>query len=252
MYTTATVTNKFTESDGRLRLDVTYTGNSGEAPVVLPIYVLSTALPSADEFRGQAMSKLSILNTTQSVLASITLPVVLDTTTPLPTSTPTFQRHYTAASLPFTPGATPQDVFMITGSATKTISVLYIGISTTQTTAGVNTWLLLERSTANSAGTSAVVPSVQSDNNVSAATAVVRQYTANPTAGTLVGRIWTGRVVSPAPATVGVGDLEKAIEFPSNMPSVLSGVGQVLALNFNGAALPPGLSVTASVRWMEV
>lgn len=250
MYTTATVTQKFPEADGRLKLEVTYTGDAGETPVIVPMYVLSTALPSSDEFRGQAMNRLAMLNTSRSVLASITIPKVLDTTTPLPVVTSPIPQYYFAASAPFTPGATPQDVFTITGSATKTITVLRTGISSIQTTAGSNWWHLVKRSTANTGGTSAAVTKVPTDDAFDPATATVLQYTANPTAGNLIGRLWVGRVPSPAPATSIIGDIESAREF-SDPRTVLSGINDVLAWNFNGIALPAGLSITPYVCWME-
>lgn len=155
-----------------------------------------------------------------------------------------------AASLPFTPGATPQDVFTLTGSATRNVSIIGAGISTQQTTAGVNAWNLLRRSTANSGGTSAAVAAVANDRTLPAATATVLQYTANPTAGTLVGRLWSGRVSSPAPGTSGVGNVNVTLELGSS-GTKLAGVTDVLAFNFNGAALPAGLSVTAWFAWME-
>lgn len=86
--------------------------------------------------------------------------------------------------------------------------------------------------------------------NTDPATATVLQYTANPTAGTLVGRIWSGRVSSPAPATGGVGNVNIALDFQRNSIK-LAGINDVLAWNFNGAALPAGLSVVAWVQWME-
>ena len=51
---------------------------------------------------------------------------------------------YSAATGAFTPPATPTDMFTITGSATRTIRVISIELSSTQTTAGVNTFFLVK------------------------------------------------------------------------------------------------------------
>lgn len=197
------------------------------------------------------MERQQVLNTNRSFVAGAqaSIGTVLDTTTPLPTVTPVYGA-YRATSAPFTPGATPQDVFTITGSATRLVRVTAFGICTVQTTAGINSWLVNKRSTANTAGTSTAVTRVPNKTSHPAATATVLQYTANPTAGTLVGSIWSGRVVSPAPASVGVC-VGRDLDY-SRYGIELVGVGEVLAWNFGGAALPPGLSVQAVVGWEEI
>jgi hypothetical protein len=154
-----------------------------------------------------------------------------------------------AASAPFTPGATPQDVVTVTGSATRRVTITRLTLSTVQTTAGMNAWQLVKRSTANTGGTSATVPAIPLDDSYPAATAVVRSYTANPTAGTLLGALWSGRVAAPAPATALAGS-DKDLLFNGG-PVVLTGTTDVLAWNLNGVGLPPGLSVQASVWWSE-
>jgi hypothetical protein len=159
---------------------------------------------------------------------------------------------YSAASTAFTPGTAPTDIFTITGSATKTVRILRIEFSATQTTAGINNWFIAKRSTANSAGTSAAVTAVPHDSGSSAATATVLQYTANPTPGTLVGNIRSAKILAPAPSSLAnptfVWDFESG---NTGVPPVLRGATQVLAVNFNGAALPAGLSVQVNVTWTE-
>ena len=160
---------------------------------------------------------------------------------------------YAASSAAFTPGATPQDVFTITGSSSSIIYVLKMGISTTQSTAGVNAWYLAKRSTANTGGTSSNLAEINFNSGNSAPTSIVLSYTANPTAGTLVGNVWSGHINSPAPATAGIGSVGLQLNFESLLgnPIVLVDQNQVLAWNFNGAALPTGLSVLAWVIWAE-
>lgn len=249
-YTTATYRNHYHNTDGRLVLNVVFTGNAGEAPVLVEYPFDASTPPAANYFRGLAMAKIATLNNNLTFEANLPADgTVLDTTTPLPTPpVPTFG-EYVAASAPFTPGATPQDVFTITGSATRAVTVIGMGLSTVQTSAGMNAWSLVKRSTANTGGTSATVAGVPTSDVYAAATAVVRQYTANPTLGTSLGSVWSGRVPSPAPATA-LAQTEKVLL--ETLASVaLTGVADVLAWNLGGIALPSGLSVQAWVRWTE-
>lgn len=249
MYNAATISDKSIEGSGRVCLQIDYTGDAGEAMVRVPLFIdQSTAVP-AGYVRGVAMDVLARLNQNRTQYQNLNVPFVLDTTTPLPVVTPpvtTPSAEFFAATVPFTPGATPQDVFTITGG-TRPVRVIGAGISTMQTTAGVNSWGLLKRSTANTGGASATVAAVPKSGS-QAATAVARRYTANPTAGNLVGAAWTGRLASPAPATAGMGLAEKVCD---NLNISLADINEVLAFNFNGAALPTGLSVSAWFAWVE-
>ncbi len=161
---------------------------------------------------------------------------------------------YMAASSAFTPGTTPQDVFSLTGNATTNVYVQKMGISTLQTTAGFNAWFLAKRSTANSGGTSAAVTAVPVQSGNAAAAATLLQYTVNPTAGSLIANLWAGFVNASAPATAGVGSNILELDFESmyGQPIALLSAAQVLAWNFNGAALPSGLSVLAWAQWFEI
>lgn len=250
-YIAATVTESIQETDGRTRLRIIYTGNAGEPPVERLLYINQETAPSAHYIRGEAIAQLALLNENRTVMAAMAVPVVLDTTTALPAPSVAVQASYMAASLPFTPGATPQDIFSIIGSASKSVNIVAAGIVTVQTANGGNNWQIVKRSTANSGGTSAIVAPVPCDPAFPAASAVVRQYTANPTAGSLVGRVWSGRVPAPTPATAGIGNPNVQVVF--SFPNLkLSGANDVLAWNFNGAALPAGLSVTAYFWWTEL
>lgn len=252
-YTTATFTRIEKNSNGSNSLILTYTGNAGEPDVVIPYPFDNPTGVTADYMRALAMARIAALNANLNFFAGA-LPNVgttLDTTTPLPTPTASTFGLFAAASAPFTPGATPQDVFTITGSATRTVRILRMGLSSVQTTAGMNAWQVVKRATANTSGTSAGVTIVKSDKAFPTATATVLQYTANPTAGTLIGNLWSGRIAAPAPATA-VGNTEKIVEGAAlGSLAVLSGIADVLAWNFNGVALPTGLSITPWVIWTE-
>jgi hypothetical protein len=97
---------------------------------------------------------------------------------------------YATTAVAFAYAASGTDIFTITGSATKTIRILRISVTGTQTTGAMRDVLLIKRSAANTGGTSATPTIAPYDSNSSAATAVVRNYTANPSAlGASVGTI---------------------------------------------------------------
>lgn len=254
-YTNATVTQANQEADGRIHLVVTYSG-AGEQDLNKSIYINETSdIPSIVlRVRSQAMDEIARINSSDALFTTVenALPYALDVTTPIPSPPASTFGAFTAASAPFTPGATPQDVFTISGSATKTVTVVGAGISTVQTTAGSNWWHLIRRANANTGGTSTAVSGIPTLLSYPAATANVLQYTANPTLGSPNGRVWAGRVPSPAPATSGIGNANIEVGgVLSRQGLQLVGVGDTLAFNFNGVALPAGLSVVAWFSWTE-
>lgn len=166
------------------------------------------------------------------------------------------------ASGTFTPAATPTDIVIIEGSATKTIRVISMKITTTNTAAGSQQFLLIKRSTADTTGTFVAATAVPLDSANAAATANrVGHFTANPGAlGTAVGTINTVRVASPVaiPATFAGVKEDAGIEMFGWMnnslldqPITLRGVAQCLAINFNGAALVAGQTHAYTVVWIE-
>lgn len=166
------------------------------------------------------------------------------------------------ASSTFTPAATPTDLVIIEGSATKTVRVISFVITTTNTAAGSQQFFLIKRSTADTTGTFVAATAVPFDSNNSASTVNrVGHFTANPGAlGTAVGTIVTKRVASPVavPATFAgiVSDAGvQLLDFSSNtlldQPITLRGVAQCLALNFNGAALVAGQTHAYYLSWIE-
>ena len=173
-------------------------------------------------------------------------------TTPLDGSHAT----YSATILALAPAAAATDIFTITGSGTKTIRVTRVAVSGTQTTQSIRNFVLIKRSTADTAGTLSAPTMVAYDSNDAAATAVVAAYTANPTLGTAVGimysrKIWIGVAVpsgsvSPAPGTDGA-------MFEAVRPAkaiVLRGIAQQLAVNLNGVTIPGG-DLDITVEWTE-
>jgi hypothetical protein len=159
---------------------------------------------------------------------------------------------YSAAAPAVVPPATPTDVCVLSGSSTRTIRVTHVLLSSTQTTAGVNTWYLTKHSTADSLGTSTSASVIPHDSLFGAGSAVMKMYTANPTVGTSLGSIRTVHLYSPAPAGTGANlqDFDFDMDLTST-PIVLRGTAQQVAINFAGAALPTGLSVNCGFEWTE-
>lgn len=163
-------------------------------------------------------------------------------------------RSYSGSSVAFSPPATPTDLFYIAGAAGVIVKIWKLWFSTVQTTAGVNSLFLVKRSTANSGGTPVATTKIPLDSNDAAAQATVQHYTANPTPGTAIGNIWSGKVNSPAPGTAGIGGLVGVeLDFSAlfGKPVTLRSAAEGLALSFDGAVLPTGLSVISGVRWSE-
>lgn len=161
---------------------------------------------------------------------------------------------YTGTNVIYTPPATPTDMVILCGSGTKTIRVLKATINCLQTTAGTNTFFLLFRTAANTAGTLISDTMVAHDQNNAAATATLKHYTVNPTsvgAGT-ANVLRSPRIMCPAAATaVDYKPYEINFDEPDTEPVTLRGTAQCLAWNFAGVALPAGLAISMSFTTSE-
>lgn len=165
------------------------------------------------------------------------------------------------ASGTFTPPGTPTDMVTIFGSASKTVRVLALLITTTNTAAGSQQFFLIRRNAVNTGGTFVAGAPVQADSADAAATATVGHYTANPTAlGIAAGNVNIVRVASPAavPASFAGVVAKAAVDMLQgsengllHKPIILSGTSQGLCLNFNGAALVAGQTHAYQIIWTE-
>jgi hypothetical protein len=151
---------------------------------------------------------------------------------------------FSAATPSFTPGATPQDIFTLTCQSTR-VQILKFGISGNQTTSGINNWFCRKRSSVNSGGTFVPVTIVSHNSADFSPTATLVYYTANPTSGVSIGDIWSGKIPCPAVTPIVLDFSEKFGKPVTLWPN------QSLSWNFNGAALPTGLSVMCFATWME-
>lgn len=163
----------------------------------------------------------------------------------------------------FTPVATPTDLVIIEGSSTKTVRILSAVIGTQTTAAGSEEFRLIKRSAADTTGTFVSAGTPVPFDSVNAVSTVNRvgHFTANPGAlGTAVGNINIVRQASPVllPATfAGIREVPEIELVPTmgaslmDQPLTLRGVGETLAINFNGAALVAGQIHTYRVMWIE-
>lgn len=158
-------------------------------------------------------------------------------------------RTYAASAL-ITPAVTAQDIAIINGSASATIFITKVVISGIQTTGGNAQVFLGKRSTANTGGTSTATGIVSMDSTSSAASAIVLQYTANPTAGTSVGVVASAYVPFAAPAAATAGRTE-FIFGTTGKPLTLRGVAEGIAVNLNGVTLTGG-SLFVTFEWYEI
>lgn len=234
-YTTATLNALSLTTAGGVRIDGVFTQGS------------TTSGQSGSLMQGAVTTAQPAYTTAQTSPLSMSVNGGLRTE-----SLPTTKQCYSGAARNITPPATPTDIVIINGSASKTIRVLRIIMSATQTTAGINEFLFVKRSTANTGGTSSTPTPLPMDSNNAAVTAVVRQYSVNPTGlGTTVANLQAIKLLTPQ--STSTTQPQYVIDFTSGLSQgvVLRGTAEGLALNFNGAALPTGLNVACTFEWTE-
>jgi hypothetical protein len=166
----------------------------------------------------------------------------------------TYRASTLTAFVPAVTAARP--IFLIEGSASKTITVKRISFSGASLTAVQYLSINVSKySTAASGGTSTSAPMVPLDSNSAAATAAfVRYYTAVPTAGTLVGDIASVRFLAQATtAAAGGPTFAYTFNFGDITESggvVLRGTSQGLALSFPTAPAST-ITLSADIEWTE-
>lgn len=151
---------------------------------------------------------------------------------------------YSCVTANFAPAATPTDIFKITGAANKIIRILELYLGGTATALAIIDLFLAKRSADDTTGTFVAGTKVPHDSGDKPADAVVGHYTANPGGlGSLVGNIAHKKICLPI-ATSPVTDINTKIDRLTiqiiEKPVMLRGIAEILAINFNGAALPAG------------
>lgn len=228
---------------------------------------MPVVLPSDQDFATGAnqtseITKLTSidgkLNTLGQKTMANSVPVVIasDQSTVSVTAVPSdgAKKTYSAAISGLVSAASATDIFAITGSASKTIRILSVGVGgTTSAGSGITVNMtLVKRSSADTAGTSTTLTNVPYDSANGAATAVVKAYTANPTLGATVGSVLADRLSLPTAGAGGQGGNAAVYNF-GNRPGqsvVLRGAAEQLCINLGGATIT-GPSLTAFIEWTE-
>jgi hypothetical protein len=167
-------------------------------------------------------------------------------------SSPNWQATFSTGAAAVSPPATPTDICVISGNATNNVRVTHVDLSSTQTTAGVNVFYLVKRSTLDTTGTSSTLTDVPHDSKYGAGLAVVKTYTANPgSLGTTVGTIRAIHLLSPAPGGANFQPQQWVFDQDQQSQAIILHANESLAINFAGAALPTGLSVNCNFEWTE-
>jgi hypothetical protein len=159
---------------------------------------------------------------------------------------------YSATSLDLALAASATDVWCIKGSDTKTIKIQGIRISGLASNNTAVSAVVLKRSTENSGGTSTAVTVVPHDTNDAASAATVLAYTANPTLGTLVGRLRAEQIIFAGNSAPNIASSPVVYQFSvydGKVPT-LRGASESLCVNLNGQTVSGGL-ISIDAQWTE-
>lgn len=151
----------------------------------------------------------------------------------------------------FVPVANATDFLTITCSTTKTVRILRIQITGLATAAATEDILLIKRSAANTGGTTANQTLVAHDQNDALTNTTIVTYSVNPTGlGTALGTVRNAKLNLGAAGAAGsiIWDFTNRngkgmVLRTTNSP--------LLALNWNGAAVPAGTSIDIEIEGTE-
>lgn len=153
----------------------------------------------------------------------------------------------------FTPVATPTDVILIQGSASKTVRIKRIALGGVATANGNMPVTLVRRSASPTGGTLVALAAGVHDTTDAAATCVVSKFTANATSvGTAVATIGQSRIFYITTATGGP-PAPTVWEFATRQDKafILRGTTDYLAINLGGGALTAGASLDVEIELEE-
>lgn len=211
----------------------TYTSSSNGVVAVTGLYDSYVITPTWTGGSSPAV-QINWLATANTSPSAVTLP-------------PTYRAFVNGLSV----AASATDVFTLTGNANTTVTVNELWVSCTATATGTIELLVIKRSTADTAGTSASVTAVPNDSQNPAAGATALSYTANPTTGNAVGTVLAYK--HPCQA-VGSGNYAvtrvRFNESGQGQPITLRGTAQQLVVNLNGATITGG-GFDIGMSWNE-
>lgn len=166
-------------------------------------------------------------------------------------SSPNSRITYSASSNNVVLAALATDFFQIAGSATKTIRINYIEVTFFSATGVFTDVSLFKRSSANTGGTSASLTVVPHDSSSAAGSATALTYTANPTTGTLIGRVRAQKIDISNSTNAGIQQVIWHFGGDSGAQEiVLRGTAQCLTVNLGGVTVVGG-QAAISIQWTE-
>lgn len=165
-------------------------------------------------------------------------------------------KTYSASFSGTVPAAATTDLLTIQGSASKTIKVFAVGFSCTTTSGSgfTSSLTIVKRSSVNTGGTSSTLTNVPLDSANAAATAVVKSYTANPSAlGTSLGAVDARRYSIFTVNNNGIPSVLDAFSYGmlATEPLVLRGTSEFACLNLGGITITSPVA-SGFVKWVEV
>lgn len=162
---------------------------------------------------------------------------------------------YSAFGTAYAGYATPTDLMVLKGSATKIVRVFTFTMWLAATASTLQEAFFIKRSAANTGGTASQPTVNKPDSNDPAATAVLDLYSAIPAslgAGvTLVSQKSLITTLTAAPTAFGVTNGFNISAIATGKPITLRGVSESLAFNWGGAALPAGFVANYIATWTE-
>jgi hypothetical protein len=161
---------------------------------------------------------------------------------------------YRAINVDVVPAATPTDVIVLVGSATKTIMITKFEITPTANANGSLDFYVYKRTTADTGGTSTATTITRNDSSNPAPTAVAKLYSANPSALGTGSLIDATRVTlaSKSPNGVAIQMWSESFGTGNQQPLILRGVGESLAINLGGQTMPTGIEIYFTLEWVEL
>lgn len=149
------------------------------------------------------------------------------------------------------PYATPTDLCMIGNPTKGTITIHHIRVSGVQTTAGLNPFYLVKRSTLDTCAETTLT-AVSHDYYASSSYADIQFCTGAPSLGTSEGTIRGADVLFPAPGNTS-GNQAYDFDFgpASGTQPIILHQNEMVALNFNTVAVPAGMRLVCEFTWQE-
>ena len=157
---------------------------------------------------------------------------------------------YSVAIPDYVPVANATDLLQLIGAVGKLITVTMIRINSAATTATFENFYAYKRTAPNTGGTISNPAVAKHDSRDPAPSAVVNQYSANPSAlgaGVLV----RSEHVSASAAAAGNLVTEWIFGDRAAKALILNGPNESLCLNFGGNSVPAGTNVHMTIEWTE-